>query len=207
MDSEGCPDHAALQALRPAGRLLDFGASWGYATWQFARAGYEAVGYEPSVPRAAFGRKELGVRLVDSANELAAEAGTFDIIFTSHVLEHLAEPAAAFRLIGSLLKPGGLLIALVPNCDGANARRLGMAWGPLYGTKHVLSLDSTFLRSALPRHGFSAPLFFSEPYDPAQLAAAVRAGHGQAEPPGDELMTVACKDSGELAARQNGAAV
>jgi hypothetical protein len=33
-------------------RVVDFGSSWGYGTLQFQKAGYEAIGYEISEPRA-----------------------------------------------------------------------------------------------------------------------------------------------------------
>ncbi len=32
--------------------VLDFGASWGYGSWQLKKAGFEVVAYEPSQKRA-----------------------------------------------------------------------------------------------------------------------------------------------------------
>src|SRR6185503_5040907 len=48
-----------LSALgcRPGMRLLDYGCSWGYGSWQFAQAGYEVAGFEISAPRCEYARK------------------------------------------------------------------------------------------------------------------------------------------------------
>src|SRR5580700_8398200 len=43
--------------LTAGSRLLDFGANWGYSTWQFQKAGFAAEGFELSRNRAAFARK------------------------------------------------------------------------------------------------------------------------------------------------------
>jgi SAM-dependent methyltransferase len=46
----------------------------------------------------------------------------FDVITAWAVLEHLHDPAAAFRECARLLKPGGLLIAQVPNLRSIYSR-------------------------------------------------------------------------------------
>ncbi len=38
--------------LEPGDRVLDYGANWGYGTWQFIQAGFDATGYEVSKARA-----------------------------------------------------------------------------------------------------------------------------------------------------------
>lgn len=182
-----------VRAICPEGKLLDFGASWGYVTYQFSQAGFSPVGFELSKPRASFGRTHLGVNIIEDFSSLTSHKGTFDIAFASHVLEHIPTPAQTLDLICSLLKPGGILILFVPNCDGLNARKEGMRWGPLFGMPHVLSLDKHFFSKALPRQGFDTPLFFSEPYDPAVIAQRIKEKKDFGDPPGDELMMYAQK--------------
>lgn len=97
--------------LRDGGRVLDYGANWGYMSWQLQRAGYDAVAFEISVPRARFGLK-LGVDVKTTVEEVG---GDFDMVYSSHVLEHVPDPAASIRQQLSLLKPGGLLVAHTPN--------------------------------------------------------------------------------------------
>lgn len=40
--------------------------------------------------------------------------GHFDVVLSSHVLEHLEEPIANLQLLGSKLKPGGKLVIVLP---------------------------------------------------------------------------------------------
>jgi 2-polyprenyl-3-methyl-5-hydroxy-6-metoxy-1,4-benzoquinol methylase len=183
---------ALLRVLMPQGKVLDFGCSWGYGTFQLREAGYEVVGFEISKPRAEFGRCRLGVSIVSSESCLEALTGSFDCVFASHVLEHLPAPAAVFDRLSSLLKPNGLLLGFVPNCGGAEARRLGVRWGPMCCAEHPLALNAEFLARALPRHGFQCS-FFSSPYQPELIADAFNGPDDTRDLRGDELMICARK--------------
>ena len=44
-------------------RLFEFGCSWGYGSWQFAKPGFEVEAYEISEPRAKYAREKLGVKV------------------------------------------------------------------------------------------------------------------------------------------------
>lgn len=133
--------------IRKGARILDFGASWGYLTWQLRKAGYDAVGYEISEPRAQYARERLGVRIETAKERLD---GTFDVVFSSHVLEHLANPQEAFGLARKLLRKDGVFVAFTPNgseaCFRADRVRYNRTWGRL----HPLYLDEKFYRYILP---------------------------------------------------------
>src|SRR5579872_7312550 len=86
-----------LKALRPEGRVLDYGASWGYGTCQLRKHGYDASGFEISRPRARFAREGIGLKMFDNLDEVAAlPDGSFDVIFSNHVVEHLPRPRDMF---------------------------------------------------------------------------------------------------------------
>jgi SAM-dependent methyltransferase len=153
---------STIRQYKPAGAVLDYGCSWGYGVFQFRAEGYDAVGYEISVPRADFGREHLGVTIHRSTQSLADHS--FDVIFSSHVLEHIPDSSIPFRDFGRLLKPDGLLFILVPNGSGRLARELGTAWPQLINEKHVLALTAEFFSRNLSTYGFSLA-FSSSPYD------------------------------------------
>ena len=163
-----------LQTLVPAGRVLDFGCSWGYAVFQMKKRGYDAVGFEISEPRARAGCQALGVEILDSIEELARlPEHSFDAIFSAHVLEHLPNLKDAFATFARLLKPGGTLLAMVPNCGGFIGRELGVQYGPAINEKHVNAFQRDFFDRNLPSYGFSVATL-SDYEDPVSVREAVR---------------------------------
>jgi SAM-dependent methyltransferase len=185
------PKIEILRALTTSGTVLDFGCSWGYGTYQLRVAGYQPLGYEISRPRAEFGRRHLAIRIIDDPASLETLSGAVDVIFSSHVLEHLPTLRGVFGLFRRLLTDDGLAMIFVPNCRGSSARELGAQWGPLLCEKHGLALDADFLLREFARNGFRA-WAFSDPYHPDEIGRAFLRG---APPPvaldGDELLIVA----------------
>lgn len=155
-------DLRLIRSVSTGRRLLDYGSSWGYCTWQFQRAGYEATGFDISRPRAEYGRRMLGIPIVNSTSVLPDHS--LDIIFTSHVLEHMPDPGEIIREFRRLLVKGGHLFIFVPNGAGEVARRLGVDWPPLINQRHTLALTPRFFDYCLSAEGFSAK-FASTPYD------------------------------------------
>jgi 2-polyprenyl-3-methyl-5-hydroxy-6-metoxy-1,4-benzoquinol methylase len=137
-----------LQALgvQKGGRLLDLGCSWGYGVWQFREAGYDAFGLEVGKERAAFARKRLGVSAVSSLDEVD---GTFDVVFSSHVLEHIANLQTTLAFAKERLRPNGLFVAITPNGSAEFRARSPAQWNRLWGFKHPLFLDNVFWQTAL----------------------------------------------------------
>lgn len=75
------------------------------------------TGFEISRKRAGYGRDRLGLDIIDDPAKLAAlPDNSLDIIFTSHVLEHLPDLKDPFALFHRLLKKDGLLM---PSCPTA----------------------------------------------------------------------------------------
>jgi 2-polyprenyl-3-methyl-5-hydroxy-6-metoxy-1,4-benzoquinol methylase len=135
--------------IPPPARVLDFGASWGYATAQLNKLGYSATGFEISKSRANYGRKYLGLDMLDSYEALNAFCpGVFDAIFTSHTLEHLPSLDTIFKQFARLLVSNGMLVIFVPNLgDGHGHLRSG--WEPLVGEKHTIAFEASFFQTSL----------------------------------------------------------
>lgn len=134
--------------LRPGARILDYGASWGYLTWQLRNAGFDAVGFEISGPRAKSAAK-LGVVVHSS---ISSVGGGYDIFYSSHVLEHVPNPAESLREQLSLVKDGGFVVGHTPNgCRGFRGRHPGLfhqSWGRVHP---VLLTDDFVEHVAGPR--------------------------------------------------------
>lgn len=129
-------------------RVLDFGANWGYAMYQFKKAGFEISGYEISKPRAEFGRK-LDLNILTNWPEVCAFS-PFDISFSAHVLEHTPNPAEAIQRQIDVLKPGGYLVAVFPHGSGSFREKSYESFHRLWGRVHPVLPTVEFLQVVLP---------------------------------------------------------
>lgn len=126
--------------------LLDFGASWGYGTFQFAEAGFDVMGFELSRPRARYAREMLGVPVVDSLEAIDRE---FDVVFSNHVLEHVPRPSETVRWMLQVLKPDGLMIAITPNGCVERCREDPVSYKRTWGLVHPYFIDREFYSALL----------------------------------------------------------
>lgn len=124
-------------------RVLDYGCSWGYGSWQFQRHGFDVLGYDLSAPRVAFGREKLGVDLV---SDIKLITGQFDVFFSTHVMEHVPDVDRLLDFAFSRLKPGGLFVAVTPNGSRHYRAVKPDNWSRVWGFKHPVVFDEVFLR-------------------------------------------------------------
>ena len=139
----GLEERARLRLLDVGcadGRLLDW-----YKTGSLG-ARIETHGIdmdEAAVERA----RQRGHRAVAGRfeEESELEAGTFDVIFALHVIEHVSDPAAFTRRAAELLAPGGVFVVATPNIDSWDARRFGRFWGGNHFPRHWTLYDAKTL--------------------------------------------------------------
>ena len=140
-------------------RIIDYGCSWGYTTWQLQNAGYRAIGFEPDRTRCDYAVTRVGVMAFHSESRLL---GGFDVFYSSHVLEHIANTSRTIALARQLVRPGGWIIFLTPNGCEARRRADSMAWSQSWGAVHPNLLDDGFYKATA--NGRSL-LLASDPYD------------------------------------------
>ncbi len=106
-----------LQLIPVGARVLDVGCSYGgFAATLQRLLGCTVVGVELDAVAAEAARAHCEAvhqgDIVAIAPTLAAD---FDVIVAADVLEHLPAPAETLRLLAALLRPGGCLLASIPN--------------------------------------------------------------------------------------------
>lgn len=113
--------HMLLGAIPPGagGRALEIGVNPGIFTEALVRAGYKVSGTDLFPEHRADTWRRLGVEVrrwnIDT-EPAPYPPGSFDLVFFSEVIEHLANPPVdALATIGELLVPGGYLIISTPN--------------------------------------------------------------------------------------------
>lgn len=106
-----------LQGLR----VLDIGCGGGLLSEPMARMGAEVVGADPSeknIGIASSHARTSGVT-VDyrpvTAEQLAAEGETFDIVLNMEVVEHVADVDFFLSTCASMVRPGGLMFVATIN--------------------------------------------------------------------------------------------
>ncbi len=108
-----CP----VQAQPLAGlRLLDAGCGAGLVSEPMARLGAEVVGIDASERNVMVARRhaELAGVAVEYRHQLpedlAHEEGTYDIVVSLEVVEHVGDVAGFLKAVGRLVKPSGVLL-------------------------------------------------------------------------------------------------
>lgn len=159
---------------KPGDRLLDFGCSWGYGSWQMRKHGYEVESFEISKPRCRYAREKLGVNAHDKLDDVKGEG--FDIFFSAHVLEHVPAISDVFALAQKKLKKGGLFLAFTPNGSNDYRNRQDGSWSQLWGMVHPNFLDDRFYRKEFPD-----ALLTSDPYDYREIGEQWASGKAPAK--------------------------
>ena len=157
------------------GKVLDVGCGAGAGLCALAAMGWEAEGLEvdPSAARVAQGR---GFRVFCGTLEDAPfEPGTFAVITSSHVFEHLHDPLDFLRRCARLLQPGGRLLFLTPNARGLGHQKHGAAWLALDPPRHLAIFSATGLRVLAERAGFVEIAVKSTTNNVAQIEEGSRA--------------------------------
>ena len=98
--------------------ILDVGSNRGSFAHAFAQAAPNAriIAVEPDERVAQSVNDLANVELLEARIEdVALESGRFDIVHSSHTLEHVADPASVIADHWRVLKDGGLLMIDVPN--------------------------------------------------------------------------------------------
>jgi SAM-dependent methyltransferase len=118
------------------GRLLDVGCASGSFLSLASEEGWQVVGVEPSSVLCAKARQRLGDRGTVHCSALQnAEIAkdSMDVVTLWDVLEHVPDPLGFLQLCASLVRPGGYVLANVPDLESWQASLLRERWPLLLG--------------------------------------------------------------------------
>lgn len=103
---------AVLARLRPSARILEIGAGTGQQALELQRRGFDvsAIDLESSDYS---GDRVFPVIDYDGST-IPFESGSFDTVFTSHVLEHVPDLARFQSEVRRVLRPGGECMHVLP---------------------------------------------------------------------------------------------
>ena len=166
-------------------KILDYGTSWGYASYQFSNMGFEVQSFEISKQRASFGKNKLGIEIISNEEELE---GDNDIFFSSHVIEHHPAIKDMVILASRLLKTQGYFIAYAPNGSPNfrkdNFDRFTKAWGLV----HPNYINVDFYKFMFRKNPF---IITSSPHDLDMIKNWDKGSQLICDTSGDELLVIA----------------
>jgi 2-polyprenyl-3-methyl-5-hydroxy-6-metoxy-1,4-benzoquinol methylase len=135
----------------PASKILDVGAGAGLFVESALERGLDAQGIEPS----AFLANYAAARGLPVINASAPNypPDSFDAVYMTDVLEHIADPANLLLAYNKILKPGGPLFVTTPDVSSALARVMGKRWWH-YRLAHVGYYNKKTLKHIMAGTGF-----------------------------------------------------
>ena len=145
------------EPIAPGERALDLGCGTGEFTALLAEAGAEAVGAEvaeAALDRARRRHPELPFELVPVDGPLPHEDASFALVWSSEVIEHVADTARWLSEVRRVLRPGGRLLLTTPAHGRAAVALRGVEHysQPLGDHLHLYTRGS--LRELLSEFGF-----------------------------------------------------
>ncbi len=135
--------------------FLDVGCATGMLLEHIRTFGWNVYGVEVCPSSAVYGRKTRKVDIFNGTLEDASYPDEmFSVVHSSHLIEHLTDPAGFIKEVYRILKPGGLFITTTPNASGLQAVINGKRWRSVIAD-HMYLFSLGTLRTLIEQNGFS----------------------------------------------------
>ncbi len=162
------------------GSILDIGCGTGEFLNTCQNAKWKTLGIEPDVDARQMAIKNFNLD-VRNENELALlPDASFDIISMWHVLEHV--PALNERIdeLKRLIKPNGIIIIAVPNCNSLDALTYKEKWAAYDVPRHLYHFTPKDIETLFLKHELKLfrilPMIFDSFYV-SMLSEKIRSGN------------------------------
>lgn len=144
-------------------RLFELGCGNGSVASELVRLGWEVTGVDPSeqgIAQANARFPAIPLRLGSAYDDLAAQYGTFPVVVSLEVVEHVYAPRKYAATLYSLLEPGGVAVVSTPyhgylkNLALAASGKMDAHFTALWDHGHIKFWSEKTLRSLLEEAGF-----------------------------------------------------
>lgn len=171
----------SFEQWRRTGRLLDVGCGDGDFLLAARERGWRVCGSEyGAAPLARARERGLDVRpapLEPTTDEL----GSFDVVTSMEVIEHVADPAQEARRFAALLRSGGCLYLTTPNFNSLSRRVAGAAWRAIEYPEHLNLFTPRTLDRILGLAGLARISARTTGASPSDIVAGLRRSRAQPE--------------------------
>ncbi|HUR26412.1 MAG TPA: class I SAM-dependent methyltransferase [Candidatus Thermoplasmatota archaeon] len=152
---ESDPVRAMALAQIAPGNLLDVGCGDGALIQMFERRGWNCVGIEVDAVAVRQARANTGATILHGTlSSVSGQLGSYDMVVSAHVIEHIHDPSLFFRQIWGVTHPGGLLRLVCPNGSSISHAVYGASWMPLDPPRHLYTFRPDHLGAMATAAGF-----------------------------------------------------
>jgi len=155
-----------IKGLRGVERICDLGCGNGYLAGRLAALGYDVTGVDASpsgieIARHTYAQAKFIFAAVDGSLPQDAQAGTFDLVVSSDVIEHLYRPTDLLEAAARVLKPNGQILIGTPYHGYLKNLALGLSgkmdahFCVLDDGGHIKFFSVKTLSTLLQQHGFT----------------------------------------------------
>lgn len=144
-----------IERIVPVGKLLDIGCGEGLLLSAAERRGWDVCGVEFSPQAAAMAKEVFRDRIIQGTLQSAAFPDEqFDVVTMIDVIEHVYDPASELLEIKRILRPGGIVYLLTPDCGSFFSKIMGKYWFEIKPREHIYYFSGKTLEMLLNKAGF-----------------------------------------------------
>jgi 2-polyprenyl-3-methyl-5-hydroxy-6-metoxy-1,4-benzoquinol methylase len=144
----------SFEPFRKTNRLIDVGCGIGYFLEVAKRRGWEVYGTE-FTEEAVNICEEKGVNMkLGVLNPSDYESGSFDVVTSFEVIEHINDPRIELANFHKLLRQGGLVYCTTPNFNAVERFMLKSDWNILGYPEHLSYYSPSTLKKVFKESGF-----------------------------------------------------
>lgn len=135
-------------------RVLDVGCGSGNLLHTLNQLGWECVGFEPDPAAASAASKRCNLKIYEKDfSSILKYEKPFDLITSSHVIEHLLDPIQDLKNYSKLLQPGGKIIIVTPNIESLGSFWFNESWYALDPPRHLHLFSKKTLAHCIEQAG------------------------------------------------------
>jgi 2-polyprenyl-3-methyl-5-hydroxy-6-metoxy-1,4-benzoquinol methylase len=150
--------------LQEKHKILDIGCGNGrHMAYLKRKYNVDVVGIELNQKAVAVG-KNAGLNIFHGSIDDYATNNEYDVIYLSHVLEHLSKPYDALKNINKLLKKGGRIVIALPNTKSFERYLFKQYWWGWDTPRHIYMFSPKSIKYLLQETGFNNIEIYYEVY-------------------------------------------
>ena len=126
-----------LSKYYKTGKVLDIGCGTGEFLNVCKQAKWYTTGIEPSPDARNMAIKNYNLNILEESEIKNLPSESFDVITMWHVLEHVPKLNERIEDLKRLIKPNGIIIIAVPNCNSLDAKIYKENWAAYDVPRHL----------------------------------------------------------------------